>query len=139
MRPLENFPCVRLEHEPLANSALPDIEKRPKFGPQFSQQVMFVQLRFGINIMLGKLQRAKVFLQILVCGVPVDEETDHERGVEKFAEPLLFKDIITGAKYVARIHFLAQQKLQTLWRRAYELQVYLIWTQKFLQRLKRGK
>ena len=105
MRPLENLPCVRLEHQPLANSALPDIEKRPKFGPQLSQQVMFVQLRFGINITLGKLQRAKVFLQIFVCGVPVDEETDHERGVEKFTEPLLFKDIITGAKYVARIHF----------------------------------
>ena len=86
---------------------------------------------------LGPLQGAEVLRGVLVRRRVLDQETDHERGVDHLPEPLLLQDVGVRAEDVPCLDSAVQQQLHPVQRAAHELQLDVLRAQQRFKRLER--
>ena len=92
------------------------------FG-QLLEQVVAVTLRLHVDGALRPLECVEVLPGSLFVRVRLQEEADHERGIDDLSEPLLLHHVHGRAKDVARGNLAFQQPRQTVQRTAGELQL----------------
>ncbi len=78
MSPIERLPSIRLEYHPLAGTALSSVNHFVVLLWQLIKQIVQIKLFSHIDLPLGSLQGVEVCPELLVRGVSMNEETDHE-------------------------------------------------------------
>ena len=139
MGAFEHFLSVRLEDEPLARAEAADVDHTVVFLWQLFQKIVFIVFRLQIDIALGALKRVKVAFYIFQRGIFIQQEADHKRRVEHFAETLLLCQIQRSTEQIDRCYFPVEQRREPITRLADVAQVDLIGLEDTSQCLNCGK
>ena len=96
---------------------------------------MLVALRLHVDVALGFLQGVEVLLTVLGGGVAVNQEADHEGGVEHLAEAELLDDVALHAEDVDAPDSTVDQHVEAVVRAADEAKLRVFRRDEGLQRL----
>ena len=84
---------VRFKHQALADASLSVVKVLMELLRKLIEEVVLIELLSNVNLTLGALKGVEVPPELLVRGISVDEETNHEASIHDLSEPLLLQHI----------------------------------------------